>query len=208
MPTRKPGGDLPQRETTDDARGAGGDEARGGDDARDLFVFGAGGQLFAVFAEEVESVGENLRPAPLPFAPPTVLGVVPVRGRMRTALDPLRLLDAHAPPGPDAPPAAPADATPTQTVTTTRAVTPTPTATKLLARLFVALAGDEQLALACDSAEGRVAVRAARLAEAPPDSPEHVRALLEHDGRTVTLLDPSRLFDAAMRGTDRRRRRS
>ena len=184
MTTREPSGDAPQQETTTRAN------LGGAHDTRELFVFRAGAQFFAVYAEEVESTADNLRPAPLPFAPPAVLGVVPMRGRMRTALDPLRLLDAPAPPDPEAE-AAPA-------ATTHDAMKTTP-------RLFVALTGDEQLALACDSAENPITVQVSQLAPAP-DS--HVRAHIEHEGRVIILLDPSRLFDAAMRGTDRRRRRS
>jgi chemotaxis signal transduction protein len=181
------GGDEPRPEATNAA-------PAGGRDTRDLFVFSAGGQLFAVFAEEVESAAGHLRPAPLPFAPPAVLGVVPVRGRMRTALDPLRLLNAPASPDPEARPAP---------ATTPPATAPAETPPLI----FVVLAGDEQLALACDSAEGPVAVPVSRL-QIPPDARAPARGRVEHDGRVITLLDPSRLFDAAMRGTDRRRRRS
>ncbi|MCA1613006.1 MAG: chemotaxis protein CheW [Acidobacteria bacterium] len=190
MTEREREGDEPRRETTGRA------SVGGADDPRDLYVFSAGGRLFAVYAEEVESAAENLRPAPLPFAPPAVLGVVPVRGRMRTALDPLLLLDAHAPPDSDA-----------GAAQTSAPPTPPHDAAGNTARLFVALAGDEQLALACDSAEAPANVRGARL-ESAPDSLSPVRARVEHEGRAITLLDPSRLFEAAMRGTDRRRRRS
>ncbi|HJQ30838.1 MAG TPA: chemotaxis protein CheW [Pyrinomonadaceae bacterium] len=55
-------------------------------------------------------------------------------------------------------------------------------------RFAVALRGDEQLALAADEIAGPLE--------------------LEDDGASVQLLDPSRLFDAAMRGTERRRQRT
>jgi len=55
-------------------------------------------------------------------------------------------------------------------------------------RFAVALRGDEQLALAADEVEGPLE--------------------LEDDGAHAHLLDPSRLFDAAMRGTERRRQRT
>ena len=172
-------------ETNESATLSPSEESGGGSQRlRELFVFRAGARLFAVRTEEVEAVAENLRPAPLPFAPPPVLGVVALRGRVRTALDPLKLFDAHAGPADET---LPASAQPP--------------------RLFVALAGDEQLALACDSAEGPVAVPASRL-ELTPDPHDPARGRAEHEGRPVTLLDPARLFDAAMRGTDRRRRRS
>ena len=151
---------------------------------RELFVFRAGARRFAVFREEVEDVAEHLRPAPLPFAPPAVLGVVSLRGRVRTALDPLKLTPASA--------AAPGEThhTPTRPP-----------------RVFVALAGDEQLALACDSTEESFTISPDELRPAPdPEAP--ARGLVTHDDGEVTVLDPARLFDAAMRGRDRRRRRT
>jgi chemotaxis signal transduction protein len=161
-------------------------DARGG---RELFVLRAGGRLFAVPAEEVEATAEGLSPAPLPFAPPSVLGVVSVRGRVRTALDPLRLApDAVTPNSHDAggaPERMEASAT----------------------RLFVALRGDEQLALSCDSTEGALRVARARIMP-PADARPPALGTFEHAGSPVTLLDTSRLFEAAMQGTDRRRKRS
>src|ERR1041384_4265085 len=58
---------------------------------RDLFSFSAGDMTFAVFAEDVEAIAERGRPAKRPNAPPAVLGIVSVRGRMVTTLDPLAL---------------------------------------------------------------------------------------------------------------------
>jgi chemotaxis signal transduction protein len=169
------------------SRGAGG--ARGGGAAgaaqlRELFVFRAGARRFAVFREEVEGVAEGLRPAPLPFAPPAVVGVVALRGRVRTALDPLRLFAAPA-----------------------GAANETPPAPARPPRLFVALAGDQQLALACDSAEESFTISTDEL-RPDPDAEAPARGLVAHDASEVTLLDPARLFDAAMRGRDRRRRRT
>ena len=151
---------------------------------RELFVFRAGARRFAVFREEVEATAENLRPAPLPFAPRAVVGVVALRGRVRTALDPLKLAPA---------PAAPAD--------DTSPISDRPP------RLFVAFAGDEQLALACDAAEEPFTISAEELRPAA-DAEAPARGLVTHDAREVTVLDPARLFDAAMRGRDRRRRRT
>ena len=156
----------------------------GGRRLRELFVFRAGARRFAVFSEEVEDVAEALRPAPLPFAPPAVLGVVAVRGRVRAALDPLKL--APAPAG-----------TPDET----------PHASTQPPRLFVALAGDEQLALACDAVEESFTISPDEIRPATdPEAP--ARGLVTHDAREVIVLDPARLFDAAMRGRDRRRRRT
>ncbi|HVF68792.1 MAG TPA: chemotaxis protein CheW [Pyrinomonadaceae bacterium] len=149
-------------------------------ETRDLFVLTAGGQAFAVRAEEAEGLAEGLTPAPLPHAPAAVLGVVSVRGRMRTLLYPPALFAQT-----DAPEHVNID----------------------VPRFVVALRGDEQLALAADSVEGVVAFNT----DALPTSDSHdspLDATLEHEGRRVQLLDASRLFDAAMRGTERRRPRA
>jgi chemotaxis signal transduction protein len=150
-------------------------------ETRELFVLTAGGQTFAVNAEEAEGVAEGLTPAPLPHAPASVLGVVSLRGRMRTLIYPPALV-AQTGAGEDV----------TRNVTV---VTP---------RFAVALRGDEQLALAADSVEGVVAfdVDSSSLSDSHEDPPA---ATHEH---RVRLLDASSLFDAAMRGTERRRPRA
>jgi chemotaxis signal transduction protein len=55
-------------------------------------------------------------------------------------------------------------------------------------RFAVALRGDEQLALAADEVEGPLE--------------------LDDDSASLHILDPTRLFDAAMQGTERRRQRT
>ena len=147
---------------------------------RELAVVRASGRLFAVYADEADSVTEGLRPTPLPGAPPAVLGVVCVRGRMRTVLDPLALFGET-------------------TRDATDAATP---------GFVLALRGDEQLALAVERVE--------RIIEAQPNSIQPpgeesgaapLRGHLLLDGGTVAVLDPARLFEAAMQGTERRRQR-
>lgn len=147
---------------------------------RELLLMRAGPHAFAVYADEAEGVTAWLSPAPLPHAPPAVLGVVCVRGRMRTVLDPAALLG----PGPGTEganaPAAP--------------------------RFVVPLRGDEQLALAVALAEPITADPAAALV--PPDPPApFLRGTFPHGDQTVHLLDPARLFDAATQGAERRRPR-
>ncbi|MDT5295545.1 MAG: purine-binding chemotaxis protein CheW [Acidobacteriota bacterium] len=146
---------------------------------RELLLLRAGGQTFAVYAEEAEAVAEGLKPAPLPHAPRAVLGVVCVRGRMYTLLDPHALLYPHASPGAQG---------------------------DNIVAFVVALGGDEQLALAADSLERGVSVPAGALETPDPPAPA-LRATLERDGARVHVLDTSRLFDAAMQGTERRRQR-
>ncbi len=147
---------------------------------REVLLMRAGGLAFAVYADECERLTPWAEPAPLPDAPACVLGVVSVRGRMRTVLDPARLFETlgHA-----------SDRRPEKYAH------------------VASLAGDEQLALASETA--------ARLALDPRDlSPAHVaaslpaRATFSNAGETVYLLDSARLFDAAMTGTERRRRRT
>jgi chemotaxis signal transduction protein len=150
------------------------------DKARAVLVLRAGGLVFAVYTEECECVTPWAEPAPLPDAPGTVLGVSPVRGRMRTVLDPARLLESAGLSHEQRP----------------------------AAHAFIAsLTGDEQLALACESSVPSTLNADDELS--PPESPAlPARGTFQRDGETVHLLDPARLFDAAMSGTERRRRRS
>jgi chemotaxis signal transduction protein len=152
-------------------------------ETRKLFVMRSGARVFAVYADEVEATAENLTPTPLPFAPPAVVGVVSLRGRIHTLIDPLRLF-------PDA-----------------DAQTPAPPSTQTPARSVVALKGDEQLALAVEHVERTADFfdHEAHAADAASDG--LVRRVIPHQATLITLLDPACLFDAAMRGTDRRRRR-
>ncbi|HWS90582.1 MAG TPA: chemotaxis protein CheW [Pyrinomonadaceae bacterium] len=149
------------------------------DKARAVLMLRAGGLAFAVYAEECECVTPWAEPAPLPHAPASVLGVASVRGRMRTVLDPARLLE-------------------TSGLSYER---------RDAAHSFVAsLKGDEQLALACESSEP-LTLHAEHIS--PAESPVFpARGSFRHGGETVHLLDPARLFDAAMSGTERRRQRA
>ena len=92
---------------------------------RELLLLRAGARRAAVYADEAEGVVEWREPVPLPHAPPAVLGVVSVRGRMRTVLDLAALLGGTE-------------------ANEEAAVAP---------RLLIVLRGDEQLALAADHAE-------------------------------------------------------
>ena len=150
------------------------------DAGRALLLLRAEGLTFAVYAEECECVTPWAEPAPLPHAPGTVLGVASVRGRMRTVLDPARLLESSG---------------------LTHEGRPA-------AHAFIAsLAGDEQLALACESSAPATLNADEHIS--PPASPAFpARGTFRHGRETVHLLDPPRLFEAAMSGTERRRRRA
>jgi len=164
--------------------------AEAAEQRRELILMISGARAYAVYADEADGVTRDLKPTPLPGAPRAVAGVVCVRGRMRTVLDPLALL---SPTGePDEPEGAPF-------VEEATASTP----------FIVTLRGDEQLALAVE--------RVSSIVELPTDALRGdaqsasgggvVRGTLQHDGQHITLLDPSNMFEAAMRGTERRRQR-
>ena len=161
------------------------DKAEG---ARALFVMRAGGRLFAIYAEEVEATAEGLRATPLPRAPESVCGIISLRGRVRTVLDPLRLIAAES-------------------ATETMSAADVNAAQRPAPHLFIALKGDEQLALACDGAEEMIEVTSQQLTP-PTDAHSPTLGTYKHGGLAVTLLDTARLFDTAMQGTDRRRKRS
>ena len=147
---------------------------------RALLLLRAGGRAFAVYADECECVTPWAEPAPLPHAPGAVLGVTPVRGRMRTVLDPARLFE------------------PSGSSNERRAAAHA---------LIASLNGDEQLALAVETSAAATLNAGDELS--PPDPAAlPARGTFERDGETVHLLDPARLFDAAMQGTERRRPRT
>ena len=146
---------------------------------RDLFSFEAGGQTFAVFAEEVEGTADSKNVAALPHAPPAVLGVLCVRGRMLTALDPVALLTGER-------------------LTWPREVP-----------CVVALRGDEQLALAAESFGSTITIFETdieAMADSGPDA-RAVVGILRHGGAEIRVLSVPRLFAAAFQRTERRRRR-
>lgn len=181
-----------------------------------LLMRAAGGLRVAVFADETDSVNEGLKPVPLPHAPPAVLGLVCVRGRMRTVLDPSLLLasmrqtntngeaDANtreASATTDA--SSTTDAILTSDATTTADDAQTHTTND--AHVIVALRGDEQLALAVQSIERTLEVSPDAI-QPLPDAGNLLRGTLAGDD-TLLILNPAHLFDTAMQGTERRRRR-
>lgn len=149
---------------------------------RELIVMRAGAHAFGVFAWETDGAIEFKNLAPLPFAPPSVLGVVAARGRMRTLINPLALIEQS-----DG-----AEQRETQS-------SPTP-------RLALLLRGDEQLALAVETVEPPVEISTDAILPADPPL-EFSRGAITLDGTRVLILNPTRLFNAAMRGAERRRQR-
>jgi len=144
---------------------------------RDLFSFSAGGRMFAVFADHVEGTADNKRAAPLPNAPVAVLGVVCVRGRMMTVLDPVALVTGVAHTLPSELPC------------------------------VVALRGDEQLALAAETSGDTVTILATDLEPPESADNAVIAGIAQHGGEKITVLDTKNLFFAAVQRKERRRRR-
>jgi chemotaxis signal transduction protein len=148
---------------------------------RDLVLFIAGGRTFAVFSEEVEGTAEEKKPAPLPRAPGSILGVVYARGRMLTVVDPAAVTSGEA--------------------VTWPAVIPA----------IISLRGDEQLALAAESVGEAITVLTSDISlannEPESDLSPVVMGILRHGGEKITILNPSELFNVAVQRKDRRRRR-
>ena len=146
---------------------------------RALLVARSGDKSFGIFADEADSVTDGFQPIPLPAAPPAVLGLVAVRGRMFTALSPRALL-VEKDEG--------------------QAVETSP-------RFVLALRGDEQLALAVERIERVLEILPAEVAPLDRAGPI-VRGVLQREHDLIVVLDPAQLFEAAMRGRERRRRRT
>lgn len=64
------------------------ESSNGEENVRELQLFSAGGLKLAIFADEIAAITEWKEPVPLPNAPPAILGVVSVQGRMLTVIDP------------------------------------------------------------------------------------------------------------------------
>jgi len=145
---------------------------------RDLLPFVAGGKLFGVFAEDADGTAESKPWASLPHAPATILGVVCVRGRVLTVLDPVAICTSQS----------------------ANWKKPLP--------YVVVLRGDEQLALAAEECRDLITIAAADIsaqvngAEAHPE----VTGVVRHAGEEITILDIDNLFASAMQRRERRRR--
>jgi purine-binding chemotaxis protein CheW len=156
-------------------------EVRDEPQLHDVVPFVAGERIFAVFVDEVEGTAEAKAPAALPNAPPAVLGVVCVRGRMMTVLDPVALLTGE-----------PFSWAPTLPY-------------------VIALRGEEQLALAAESCLDMITIAAADIQRPPPASEDGpgsaTLGIARHGGKEITILSVDNLFSAVVRRKERRRRR-
>jgi chemotaxis signal transduction protein len=146
---------------------------------REIVVVHAGEHCLGLFAEEVACVEKGRAPTPLPHAPAAVLGVVSLRGRILTLLDPLALLcerreDMSINSSPD---------------------------------FILVLRGDEQLALAVDSSERLLEICDDEIEFGVREEAALARGTFQDEGKCVIILDVNRLFDAAVGEMGRRRRK-
>jgi serine/threonine protein kinase/chemotaxis signal transduction protein len=146
----------------------------------ELMLAQAGAWHIALFADEIESVTPWRSPVPLPHAPPAVLGVVSVRGRMLTVIDPAVLLGEGSAESGEA--TAPA--------------------------FIMALRGDEQLALAVNRIDGNLGIYLGEIIASTESANVNIMrgAIQGAHGQTI-VLNTREIFAAAMRGAERRRQR-
>lgn len=146
----------------------------------DLLPFTIGDRTFAVFTEQVDGTAEGKPFARLPRAPDGVIGVVCVRGRMLTILDPTAALEGEA----------------------SRWQSTLP--------YVIVLRGDEQLGLAAQTCRDTITISAAdieRLAETDGPQSDLSLGLVRYAGEEMVLLDSNRLFSRTVQRRERRRRR-
>ena len=148
-------------------------------EACELLLAQAGAWHIGLLTVEVESVSPWRSPVPLPNAPPAVLGVVSVRGRMLTVIDPATLLGEGSAKG-----------------------------TKTTPAFIIALSGDEQLALAVTRVDGTIGIFVAEI-ELPAEAAgaNIMRGIVQGAHGQTIVLDTGELFPAAMQGAERRRKR-
>jgi len=146
----------------------------------DLVPFVAGDRVFAVLADRVDGAAEVRVPAALPNAPSAVLGVVCIRGRMLTVLDPIAVTTGEAIDWPASLPS------------------------------VIALRGDEQLALAAQSCRDTITIAAEDIrpsgAVDAGEAENPVLGIARYGGEEITVLRADSLFAAIARKERRRRR--
>jgi serine/threonine protein kinase/chemotaxis signal transduction protein len=145
-----------------------------------LTIAQVGAQRLAVLAYEADDAVTGRAPVPLPHAPMAVLGVVNVRGRMLTVIDPLALIGCERATETNTPPA-----------------------------FIIPLRGDEQLALAVDSINDAIEIYQDEIAPPLENSDMRaIRGIIHNEHGPITVLDIREIFDAATHEAERRRRRA
>lgn len=153
------------------------DRARAETPARALQLFRVASLLCGIFQSEIATVAHWREPTPLPQAPPTVLGVVCIQGRMLTVLNLATLLDSNT------------------------------ESTERSHQHILALRGDEQLALAVEAVADTIEIGDGILDEVPDSVDGLVLGVIKRDGAEITILNVKGLFSSAIQGRERRRRR-
>jgi purine-binding chemotaxis protein CheW len=147
---------------------------------QDLLPFTIGDRTFAVFVDQVDGTAEHKPFAALPRAPHAVIGVVCVRGRMLTVLDPTVVLDPHVP------------------------------AWESSLPYVIVLRGEEQLAVAAETCQDTITISSVDIEDSPEgaDTDADIAVgLVRYAGQEMLILDSSRLFSRAVQRRERRRRR-
>jgi len=147
---------------------------------QDLLPFTIGDRTFAVFTEHVDGTAEGKPFAPLPRAPNAVIGVVCVRGRMLTVLDPTLVFEARVPNWQDSLPH------------------------------VIVLRGDEQLGLVAETCRDTITISTSdieRPKETDQAGDDFVVGLVRYAGEEMSILDSTQLFRRAVQRRERRRRR-
>ena len=144
---------------------------------RRLQLMYAGSLVLGIFEDEIATIAEWRRPTPLPHAPPAVLGVVSIQGRMLTALDPLNLFGQ----------------------TTIRLLFPP--------GLLVGLRGDEQIAMAIEDKGAIIDLVSGDIEPSSEPANRALAGTFRYADEVVNLINVKGLFSAALRGRERRRRR-
>ena len=153
------------------------DGANSEPELRTLQLLQAGSFRFGIFADEIAAIAAWREPTPLPLAPKSVLGVVNIQGRMLTVLD-LGMLPGCEEASTDA-----------------------------AAQLFVALRGDEQLAIAVDGLGETIELADGCLETRQETKQTLFLGVLNREGTDLYILNPKELFPTAIQGRERRRRR-
>lgn len=144
---------------------------------RKLQLLSVGPLVLGIFEDDIATIAEWRRPTPLPHAPPEVLGVVSIQGRMLTVLDPLSLFGE----------------------TTTRL--------GFSPGILVALRGDEQIALAIETKGETLDLATADIQPPSEPTIKAVVGTFNFSDQLVNVIQVEGLFPAAQRRRDRRRRR-
>ena len=146
----------------------------------DLLPFTIGDQTFAVFTDQIDATAEMRPVAALPKAPPAVLGVVCVRGRMVTVLDAAAIIAGSETPWPPTLP------------------------------FVLVLRGDDQLGLVAQTCRDTITISAEDIEPTGSSDDSNAAVALgtvTYGGERMIILDAVRLFRRAVQRRERRRRR-